>query len=110
MKINEAFPGSYLRACDLQDTDIELTMDRVEMEDIGGDHKPVLYFRGKEKGLVLNKTNGRMIGSLHGEETNDWGGKLIVIYPTRTQFRGEDVDCIRVRGVNKTAGEDNISF
>ena len=72
----------------------------VKEEEVGRDKdtKPVLYFKGKEKGLVLNKTNSRTITKIIGtEETEDWTGREIVLYPTETEFAGEMVDCIRVR-------------
>jgi hypothetical protein len=72
MRMSSAFPSNYLRAADLQGRNVTVTIDRVAMEDIGGDHKPVLYFRGKEKGMVLNKTNGNNISAAYGDETDDW--------------------------------------
>jgi hypothetical protein len=59
MKISEEFPSQYLKASDLGGRDIRVTMGRVEREKIGTDNKLVLYFKGKDKGLVLNKTNAR---------------------------------------------------
>jgi hypothetical protein len=62
--------------------------------------KPVVYFRGKEKGVVLNKTNSNMIATLTGSrDTDDWAGCQIRLYATTTEFGGETVECIRVKGV-----------
>lgn len=97
MRIGEAFPSNYIRAADLQGRDVLVTMADVKMEDIGSDHKPVLYFKGKEKGLVLNKTNGAMISELYGDDTDAWFGKPIGLYPTKTDFQGKRVDAIRVK-------------
>jgi len=47
--------------------------------------------------VVLNKTNAKIIASLHGNETDDWPGKKIILYATEVDFRGEIVDAIRVR-------------
>ena len=57
MKANDVFPGKYLKASDLNGHEPVVTIDRVEMEDVGDGRKPVVYFKGKEKGLVMNKTN-----------------------------------------------------
>jgi hypothetical protein len=103
MKITTAFPSSYIRAADLQDRNVKVVMDHVKMEDIGSDHKPVLYFQGKEKGLVLNKTNANTISSAYGDDTDDWVGKELVLFPTVTDFQGRSVDAIRVR---KPAAKD----
>ncbi len=70
MKINEAFPSNYLKAADLQDREVTVTMADVKMEKLGDDSRPVLYFRGKEKGLVLNKTNANNIASRYGDDTD----------------------------------------
>ena len=67
------------------------------MEDIGGEHKPVVKFQGKDRGIVLNKTNAAMIAEIaNSEETDDWKGVKVVLYPTKTDFQGKRVDCIRV--------------
>ena len=97
MKISAAFPSFYVKAADLNDRNVKVVMDRVEMEDIGGDHKPILYFQGKDKGLVLNKTNSNNIAAAYGDDTDDWAGRELVIYPAMTDFQGKTVPCIRVR-------------
>lgn len=97
MKVGSLFPSNFLKAADLQERQITVTIDRVAMEDIGSDHKPVLYFQGKEKGLVLNKTNTTTIAAGYGDDTDDWGGGEVIIYPSTTDFQGKVVDCIRVK-------------
>ena len=96
MKLNSLFPSKYLRAGDL-DGDLLGTMKSLMVEEINQEKKPVLYFREDTKGLVLNKTNGKIISSLHGDETDNWPGKKITLFPTEVDFRGEIVDAIRVR-------------
>jgi hypothetical protein len=96
MKLSEAFPSNFLKAADLQGRRVTVTISHVKFEDIGDDHKPVVYFRGKDKGLVLNKTNGNMIAEVAGnDDTDNWGGVAIVLYPTRVDFQGKRVDAIR---------------
>lgn len=98
--INDAFPSNYLKASDLKGRAIVVEIDRVEFEPVGQqkEMKPIVYFSGKEKGLVLNKTNAKQIVNMTGyENTEDWSGLSITIYPTETSFQGEMVDCIRVK-------------
>lgn len=98
--INDAFPSNYLKASDLKGRQVIVTIDRVEMEQVGRDKelKPVLYFTGKDKGIVLNKTNANKIMQLTSSPvTEEWVGFPIVIYPTETSFQGEQVECIRVK-------------
>ena len=96
MNINAAFPSTYLKAADLQGRKVRIAIDQVKLEDVGGEHKPVLYFLDKDRGLVLNKTNGSIISELYGPETDEWHGKVITLYPARVEFQGKIVDAIRV--------------
>lgn len=97
-RADDLYPSRYLRESDLKGRDITLTISRVEITKIGEDTKPVAYFEGKQKGLVLNKTMFNVIAKVTGElDSDDWGGHRITIYPTETEFRGDVVACIRVR-------------
>jgi hypothetical protein len=98
--IDSAFPSKYLKAADLNGRNVVVTIDHVNIEPVGRDKeiKPVVYFAGKDKGLVLNKTNSSKIKQLAGTaETDDWAGVKITIYPTETEYQGETVDTIRVK-------------
>lgn len=100
MNINESFPSNYLKASDLGTGQPVVTIERVEHEAVGRDRemKAVLYFEGKEKGVVLNKTNARKITELAGTpETDEWAGFKIRLFATTTEFGGETVECIRVK-------------
>jgi hypothetical protein len=95
--INDAFPSKYLKANDLKGNRVSVTMSHVDYETIAEERKAVLFFRGKEKGLVLNKTNASMIVELTGTtETDDWAGHRVVLYPTRVDYQGKRVDAIRI--------------
>jgi hypothetical protein len=113
MNINGAFPSKWLKAADIAD-DTTLEIAGVDMEDVAGDGeaKPVVYFTGSDKGLVLNKTNSTAIAGLYGVETEDWVGKAVTLFPTQTEFQGKPVECIRVR-LKKPAGAavtDDLPF
>jgi hypothetical protein len=97
MRVSEAFTSEFLKAADLRDRNIIVVIDHVEMKDIGGDHKPILFFQGKDKGLVLNKTNANNIAMGYGDDTDDWTGKEIVLFPAMVDFQGKTVSAIRVR-------------
>jgi hypothetical protein len=97
MRISAAYPSAYLKAADLQDRNVTVIIDKVVLEDIGGDQKPVIYFRGKERGLVCNRTNANNISHAYGEETDNWIGREIILYPTIVDFQGRSVDAIRVK-------------
>ena len=99
MRMSSAFPSAYLKAADLNGRRITIQMDRVEMEDIGGDHKPVLYFLGTDKKMVLNKTNASEIIDTYGDETESWRGQTIELYEARVEFQGKKVNAIRVNAM-----------
>lgn len=97
MNVNTAFPSKYLKPADLQGQRVTLSVDYVEAQTIGSDQRLVAFFAGKNKGLVLNKTNAVMIQEIAGtDETDNWRGVKIVIYPTKVDFQGRRVDAIRV--------------
>lgn len=92
----------HLYAFDLDGRDVTVEIEDVRAGEVTGDKgkkskKPVIKFVGKEKKLAINKTNGKIIASLYGKDTDDWIGQLITIFPTTTEFGGDTVDCIRVR-------------
>jgi hypothetical protein len=97
MKISAAFPSSYVKAADLNGKAVRVTISHVEMETIGDDRKPVLYFKQSKKGLVLNKTNANNIVFAYGDDTDDWSNKDIELYPSMVDFQGRSVEAIRVR-------------
>lgn len=97
MHISTAFPSEYLKAADLQGRNISVVIERVEMRDVGDDTKPVIYFRGKERGVVLNKTNANNIAMAYGDDTDAWTGKEVILYETMVDFQGRSVQAIRIR-------------
>ena len=55
--------------------------------------KLVVWFTNMRKGLVLNRTNNRTIRGAYGDDVDGWAGKLIVVFPTQTDFGGQDGRC-----------------
>ena len=100
MNINDAFPSNYLKASDLGEAQPVVTIDRVEVEPVGRgkEMKPVIYFAGKQKGMVLNKTNSKKIAEIAAShDTDDWAGVQIKLFATEVDFQGETVEAIRVK-------------
>ena len=97
MKLNDVFPGNFLKSADLMGKSVRVTIDRVTLEEIGDDEKPVMHFAGKSKGMVINKTNWGTLVNLTGQEDSDrWGGWSIVVYSAKVGFQGKMVDGLRV--------------
>jgi hypothetical protein len=99
MRISSAFPSKYLRAADLEGKQITVEIANVELEEVGTgeEPKPVLYFQGKSKGVVMNKTNANAIASAYGDDTDDWTGQQIILFSAFVDFQGRSVEAIRVR-------------
>ncbi len=99
MNINDVFPSKYLKASDLQGRDHSVIIERCEREKVGREDEmlPILYFKDKQKGLILNKTNAKVIGGIHGPETDGWPGKAITLYSTEVDFAGQTTLGTRVR-------------
>lgn len=96
------FPSKYLKAADLRGKNVAVVIERIAPREKlmmqGGktDTKPVMYFKGKEKGQILNKTNARAIAKVYGPEVTNWIGKTVVIMSAEVEARGEMVEAIRV--------------
>src|SRR5262252_503285 len=102
MKTSEAFPSNYLKAADIGNRQITVTIDDIQQEELQSpdgkkQRKPVLYFRRIKKGLVLNVTNARTIEHVYGDEMDDWIGKELVLFAREVEARGETMLAIRVR-------------
>src|ERR1700674_2927754 len=102
MKTKDVFPGKYMKVEDLNDNDAVVTIERVVQEDIGQGEdrktKVIIYVDEFEKGFVCNKTNWNTIAKLYGDESDEWKGKRITLWPNHdVQFGGDIVSAIRVR-------------
>lgn len=98
MNINEAFPTKYIKASDLQGRATTVRIATVKMDETEkGKFKPILYFIGKERGLVLNKVNSNNIAAIYGPDTDRWTGQPIELFEAMVDFQGKTVPAIRIR-------------
>ena len=103
MKRDDIFPSRYLKASDLKGTAIVVEIESAQQETLKNtegkeQNKTVLAFIGKHKVLPLNITNWDAVADVTGEDdTINWPGHKIEVYPTKTQMAGKTVDCIRIR-------------
>lgn len=99
MKITDAFPSNYLKSTDLQGRSVRVQIDRVQTEELGRDRetKPILYFQGKSKGMVLNRTNAMVIAAAYGDDTENWTGAEIELYAAIVEMGGKQMEGLRVR-------------
>ena len=97
MKISEEFPSRYLKAADLQGREVRVTMQHVEKEKLGDEMKLALYFKGKDKAMILNKTNSYTIADAYGEDTEDWFDQPLILFSVMVDFQGKVGPAIRCR-------------
>lgn len=91
------FPSRWLSAEDLGDKAVKAIITGLKKEEVGQDNKPVVYFLGFTKGLVLNKTNTNKLIELFGKDTDGWANKDVELYPVVVPYRGDEVPAIRLR-------------
>ena len=102
MHLDQMFPAKYLKAFDIGNSK-QFTIDRVAIEEVGQDRerKPVIYFAGEQKALVLNKTNSSMIAAiLRSGDTADWVGKALTLITEPVSYQGRTNPGIRVRAAS----------
>lgn len=109
MQIKSAFPGGdRLKPEHLQGRKVRVEIDYVEVRQVGRDEeKPCLYFIGKPKHLVLNRTNAETLEDAFGGETDDWHQREIVLYVTKVDYAGKKVDGIRIEIPRRTPRADH---
>ena len=95
MNINESFPPAFLRSEDIKGKTVAVKIRMCEPHEFDREGtKPVVYFQGKDAGLVLNKTRANAIRDIYGEETDNWIGKTIVLTVGPVPFEGRMTDSI----------------
>ncbi len=118
--VRQMFDSAYVGAWDLQGRDVVVTIASItpgELSKAGTSKKdkaPIIHFEGRDKGMVLNKTNMKIIAGIYGGfKVKAWIGKPITLYATTCQFGPNTVDCIRVRptaprGTKATTSEREV--
>jgi hypothetical protein len=90
----------FLKAADLS-TEKKFRIKSVTEETVGTgkdkETKLCIWFSNDKRGMVMNKTNIRTLRGPFGDNCESWIGKVIVIYPTMSDFRGTMTPCLRVR-------------
>jgi hypothetical protein len=104
MKVSDMFPRKYATGADLQGRAVTVTIDHVKaerMRPIPGQpeaEKWVLYTQEGKKGIVLNRTlAGQIARALGSDETEEWTGKRITLYPESVSVAGTARLAIRAR-------------
>jgi hypothetical protein len=114
MNVNDFYSSRYLKSSDLSGSTHVVQISRIEVETLGDpqnpDRKPVIYFAGKDKGLVLNKTNALVIAAKFGPEMNSWIAKQIELFSMPVQGPNGTVDGIRLRPMEQEPRTAQVQF
>jgi hypothetical protein len=105
MKTEDVFPKKWLAGDDLP-RDTGATIQRVALEELRNpkthkpERKPVAYFVGKRKALILNRTNWMTLAGLYGNESNEWNGRRVILGSDEVDSPQGRVLAVRIRPVN----------
>ena len=98
MKVSEMYPSKYLKSEDVGSARITLQVGVVKLEQVeeNGPMKPCMYFNGKEKGMVLNKTNALLCAHVWGDDSDQWPGQWLELFVEPKMFQGKVVNGLSV--------------
>jgi len=104
MKTSDMFPRKYATGADFGGKAVTLTIERMQPEQMRpGPNAPtttkyVLYFKEAQKGVILNRTLSDQIETITGsDDTDDWPGCRVTLYPVPMQVAGTPRIAIRAR-------------
>lgn len=109
MNYSECYQGNFIEAADLVGRTFEVEIDRVEppnkIKAADGRliDKPVVYFKGAKKALILNKTNAKRIVLFYcpdKKRMEEWAGTKIKLAnedDRRPDMGGKKGPCVRVK-------------
>lgn len=105
--VKDMIQSKFLRKEDF-DEDQVLTIKDCKLEQVGKDDAPeerwVLYFRERDKGMVLNITTIRVLEATYGGDTDQWVGNKVMVYvDPNVSFGGKVVGGLRLRTPKKIA-------
>lgn len=96
---DDLYPGRFIRAVDLKERDVTLTLADIELEELVDPEgktsvKTIFCFKETPKKHVACKTNGICVKAMFGKKLSDWIGKRVTF--KQEPWNGEP--SIRVAG------------
>jgi hypothetical protein len=90
--------SKYLTANELSDGERKFKVRKVTVEEVGKEEKLVVWFTNHKKGLVLNKTNNRVLRKEFGDDVAGWEEKIFALFAMDgVFFQGKPTQGLRVR-------------
>ena len=103
---NRSYAGQYVTSVEI-DRPLtvriaSLTTETVESWQKGSKPKEclIMHFEGKDRGIVINKTNFKRLADLFGWDTDDWVGQEVTIETAKVKAFGRIIDSIEIRKPN----------
>ena len=89
----------YLKAAHLPGKAVKATVEKIEFQTVHPkpglkEIKPVMYFQGKKKALILNATNQKFLRDNFGDGITDSYGIELLLVPTKRTIAGRTMDTI----------------
>ena len=102
MKRTNFFQNSgrrYLQPPDIPDGGVRLRIKDCREVEVGTPPhpKPVVYFHGEPRGLILNATNWDALEALFGPESDGWIGHAIHLFTEPGTYQGKSYVGMRLR-------------
>ena len=107
MKISDMMPSKYLKQSDIPEPAL-VTMQGIKNVDVSpngkGEMRWIMTFQELDKPMVLNSTNIKRVAKAHGDDSDFWTGKQMVIYVDEdVEYAGEIVGGLRLRAPKQKA-------
>jgi hypothetical protein len=98
MRTGDFYRSRFMKPKDLNGpTHVEVNHVASETFKDSSEPKPLVYFKGMRKPLILNKTNTQALEDIAGTDLmDDWPGVKCVLVPTTTPMNGEQKPTIRI--------------
>jgi hypothetical protein len=85
VNVSEFFPSKYLKAPELQGKAVRGEIESWECAEFDNGNRPVIFLKGKEKGVVLNQTNANCLKDAYGDALDGWIGHGVEVAPIKTR-------------------------
>lgn len=107
--VKNMIQSKFLRKEDFEEDQV-LVIKGCKLEQVGRDDDPeerwVLYFRERDKGMVLNITTIRVLEQAYGGDTDMWVGNKVMVYnDPNVTFGGKITGGLRLRTPSKKSAE-----
>lgn len=107
MNVNEAFPSKYVKGTEIPAIGVKVVIHAVRSEKI---QRPgagevigwVLWCEGAKRGIILTAALARQLASvLQDDETENWKGKQVILYPEPMTVAGIPRVAIRAKAIDR---------